>query len=200
MIDTFRGSRQPFKWIEATDINFKLLKKKINEKPILALPSFVKFFQVETDASGKTIGVVLSQEHIPVAYFSEKLNEEKQKYSSYDKELYVVVQDLKKWRQYLMPTEFILYHDNHALQFINSQPKLNQKHAKWVEFMQNFTFVLKHISGNSNKVADALSRRPLVLQEFQVNVLGLKHLRDMYEENVDFKEVYEALSEPSIQR
>ena len=58
--------------------------------------------------------------------------------------------------------------------------------------MQNFTFVLKHISGNSNKVADALRRRCLVLQEFQVNVLGLEHLRDMYEEDVDFKEAYEA--------
>ena len=27
LIDTFRGSKQPFKWIEAADRNFKLLKK-----------------------------------------------------------------------------------------------------------------------------------------------------------------------------
>ena len=60
IIDTFRGSRQPIKWIEAVDKNFKLLKKNITEKPILALPSFDKFFQVETDASGTIIGVVLS--------------------------------------------------------------------------------------------------------------------------------------------
>ena len=80
-----------------------------------------------------------------------------------------------------MHKEFILYSDNHALQFITKQEKLNHKHAKWVEFMQNFTFVLKHISGNSNKVADALSRRCLVLKDFQVNFLGLEHLRDMYE-------------------
>ena len=49
-----------------------------------------------------------------------------------------------------MPREFVLYSDNHALQFINSQPKLNQRHAKWVEFLQNFTFVVKHTSGKSN--------------------------------------------------
>ena len=74
-IDTFRGSRQPFKWAEAVDRNFKLLKKKITEKPILALPSFDKVFQVETNASGTIVGVV----------FSEKLNEAKHKYYSYDK-------------------------------------------------------------------------------------------------------------------
>ena len=62
MIDTFRGSKQPFKWTEAANINFKLLKKKITEKPILALPNFDKVFQVEIDASGIAVGVVLSQE------------------------------------------------------------------------------------------------------------------------------------------
>jgi hypothetical protein len=62
-----------------------------------------------------------------------------------------------------MPKEFVLYSNNHSLQFITKQEKLNQKHAKWVEFMHNFTNVLKHISGISNKVADALSRRCLVL-------------------------------------
>ena len=44
LIDTFRGSRHPFKWTEVDDRNFKLLKKKITEKPILALPSFDKVF------------------------------------------------------------------------------------------------------------------------------------------------------------
>jgi hypothetical protein len=34
-----------------------------------------------------------------------------------------------------MPKEFVLYYDNHALQFITKKDKLNQKHAKWVEFM-----------------------------------------------------------------
>jgi ribonuclease HI len=134
-----------------------LLKRKITEKPILALPDFEKVFQVETDASGVAIGAVLSQEQRPIAYFSEKLNEAKKKYSSYDKEFYAIVQALKKWRHYLLPKEFILYSDNHALQFINNQPKLNQKHAKWVEFLQSFTFVIKHTSGKLNKVVDALA-------------------------------------------
>ena len=43
-----------------------------------------------------------------------------------------------------------------------------------------FTFVIKHISGTANKVADALSRKCLLLQEFKVKTLGFDDLRDMY--------------------
>jgi len=55
-----------------------------------------------------------------------------------------------------------------------------------------FTFVLKHINGQAKKVADALSRRNLILQESTIQVLGFEHLKDTYEADADFKEAYEA--------
>jgi len=86
-----KGNKQSFQWTEANDKSFKLLKQKITKKHILVLPDFNKTFQVECDASGTTIGDVLSQEGKPTAYFSDKLNFVEQKYCSYDKELYAIV-------------------------------------------------------------------------------------------------------------
>jgi hypothetical protein len=45
--------------------------------------------------------------------------------------------------------------------------------------LKNFTFVIKHISRNANKVVDAFSRRILILQEFQVKTLRFDHLKEM---------------------
>ena len=82
---------------------------------MLALPNFNKVFQVDCDASGNAIGVVLSQEGKTIQYFSEKLNDAKKKYSVYDQKFYAIIQALKKWRHYLLPKEFFLYTDHHAL-------------------------------------------------------------------------------------
>jgi len=113
----------------------------------MRLPDFTKVFEVECDASGVGIGGVLSQERHPVVYFSEKLYEAKQKYSTYDKEFYAVVQALRYWRHYLLPQEFVLYSDHEALCYLNSQKKLNHRHGHWVEYLQVYLFVLKHKSG-----------------------------------------------------
>lgn len=48
-----------FKWTSTT---MKLFEDLKTERPILTLPDFNKVFQVDYDASGSTIGVVLSQE------------------------------------------------------------------------------------------------------------------------------------------
>jgi hypothetical protein len=61
------------------------------------------------------INAVLSQDENHVAYLSEKMNDSKRKYSTYDKEFYAIIKDLKKWRHYLIPKEFILYTNNHDL-------------------------------------------------------------------------------------
>jgi hypothetical protein len=118
MMDTVKKIHISFHWTEEYEKSFNLLKRKITEQPVLVLSYFRKTFQVKCDASGFAIGVVLSQEDRLIAYFSEKMNEAKVKYSTYDKEFYATIHALKKWRHYLITKEFILYSDNHALQFV----------------------------------------------------------------------------------
>jgi hypothetical protein len=64
--------------------------------------------------------------------------------------------------------------------------------------MKNFTFVIKHIYGNANKVVDALRRRNLILQEFQVKTLGFDHLKEMYHSDPYFGEAYEVCANPML--
>ena len=124
------GRKCKFAWSQSANEDFELLKKKVSEKPILSLPDFNKVFQVESDASKVSIGEILSQDGKLVAFSSEKLNETKPKYSSYDLEMYALVQTLKRWRHYLLPKEFVVYTDNQALSFLNSQDKLSHTNMK----------------------------------------------------------------------
>jgi hypothetical protein len=110
-----------FQWTEEADASFQLVKKKMKEAPVLALPDFEKIFEVNCDAFGVGIGGVLSQEGRPIAFFSEKLSGSKKNYFTYDLEFYAIVQSLKHWRHYLVQKEFILITDHEALKYINGQ-------------------------------------------------------------------------------
>ena len=83
-----------FIWTKAATKAFNEVKQKMTEALIMRLLDFTKPFEVKCDASGIGIGGVLSQEHHPIAYFSEKLNDAKQKYSTHDKEFYAIIRAL----------------------------------------------------------------------------------------------------------
>ena len=84
MMKTMIWDKSDFKWTHEVDKSFIDFNQRIVELLVLALLDFNKVFQVECDASGGAIGVVLSQEGKPVAFFSEKLNDDKRNYSMYD--------------------------------------------------------------------------------------------------------------------
>ena len=80
ILDTIKGGRKvKFVWTKQGNDAFEYLKSRIAQYPILTLPDFNKVFTVEIDASNLAIGGVLSQDGKPVAFFLEKLNDEKKK-------------------------------------------------------------------------------------------------------------------------
>jgi hypothetical protein len=97
----------PFVWGDAQQEAFLILKDKLTHAPLLQLPDFNKTFELECDASGIGLGGVLLQEGKPVAYFSEKLSGPSLNYSTYDKELYALVQTLETWQHYLWPKNLL---------------------------------------------------------------------------------------------
>jgi len=175
-----------FHWGTEAEQSFALIKEKLSSAPVLALPDFDKLFEVEYDASIVGIGAVLSQEGRPIAFYSEKLSATRKKWSTYELELYVVFRALKVWEHYLVQREFILFSDHHALQFINNKNSVNRMHARWVSFIQRFTFSLKHKAGKLNKVADALSRRVALLLTMRAEIIGFDCLKELYAEDEDF--------------
>jgi len=131
---------------------FEILKDKLTKTLILALPNFTKTFEIKCDASNIGIGVVLLQEGHPITYFSEKLKGSHFNYSTYDKELYALVRALQNWQHYLFSKKFVIHSDHESLKYLKGQSKLNKRHAKWVEFIDKFSYVIKHKQGKTNYV------------------------------------------------
>jgi hypothetical protein len=94
--------------------------------------------------------------------------------------------------------EFVLFTNPIALKYVNTQKKLNNRHAKWVSFLQAYTFVLKHKLGQRNQVADALSQRTILLTTMENRVIGFVALKDVYVSDNDFRDIVEQLKNPVV--
>ena len=81
------------------------------------------------------------------------------------------------------------------MKHIKSQAKLNHRHAKWVEFIETFPYVIKHKKGKENVIADTLSRRYTMLSQLDFKIFGLETIKDQYVHDADFKDVMQNCKE-----
>jgi hypothetical protein len=94
-----------------------------------------------------------------ICFESRKLKENERLYATHDLDLVAIVHALKKWRHYLMGNRFELRTDHNGMKYLFDQPTLNARKSRWLEFLCEYDFDIKHIKGKEDKVDDALSRR-----------------------------------------
>ena len=177
-----------FNWGEKQEFAFQQLKAKVTNAFIFALPNFSRTFELECDASD--VGAMLLQGGHPIAYFSEKLHGASLNYPTYDKELYALVRALQTLEHYLVSKEFVINSDHVSLKYLKGQHKLNKRHVNWMEFLEQFPYVIKYKNGKSNVVANALSRRHNLFSKLGVKILGFDHISELYEQDSKFSSIF----------
>ena len=160
-----------FVWTEECNEAFQSLKTHLTEAPILALPNDIGSFILDTDASGESIGGVLSQvqdgaERV-ICYGSRVCSPAEQNYDVTKRELLAIVHFLKTYRPYLLGRKFLLRTDHSALQWLRKTPLPIGQQARWLTVIEEFDFDLKHRPGSAHGNADAMSRRPQLLNAIQ---------------------------------
>ncbi|MCO5603082.1 hypothetical protein L7F22_057227 [Adiantum nelumboides] len=141
---------------------FDKIKQNLTSQPMLALPDLSKPFEVQCDACGDCLGVVLLQEAHAIAYESRRLSSAEQVLGIHEKGLLAVLHALDSWKHYLLGTLFILQMDHQSLKYFMTQTKLSDKQMRWANFLSHFNFQIAHIAGKHIQVANALSRRSKV--------------------------------------
>ncbi|GJX70995.1 putative reverse transcriptase domain-containing protein [Tanacetum coccineum] len=146
-------------WGNEQDEAFRILKEKLCNALVLALPDGPDDFVVYCDASKQGFGCVLMQRGKVIAYASRQLKKHEKNYTTHDLELGAVVFALKIWRHYLYGTKSVIYTDHKSLQYIFDQKDLNMHQRRWIELLSDYECEIKYHPGKANVVADALSRK-----------------------------------------
>ena len=141
----------------------------------MCYPTFDSSFVLETDASIKDIGAILSQvqkdgQRHPIAYASRSLTPAERNYGITKLETLAVVWSITHYHYYLYGQEVTVYTDHSVVQAILNTPSPSGKHARWWSKVYGAgigKINIIHCSGKTNTNADALSRNPQVpaLQE-----------------------------------
>ena len=148
---------------------FNNLKVALAGYLVLHCPDYDLPFKLETDASGRGVGAVLSQhfgdgDH-PNAYFSRKLNSARQKYTATEKEALAVVLAVEHFSIYLLARPFTIFTDHKALTKLWNMNNTNNRLVRWSLALQRYNFEAQYRTGKTHLNAGALSRQCYSLDE-----------------------------------
>ncbi|XP_056605021.1 uncharacterized protein LOC130421252 [Triplophysa dalaica] len=160
---TKKGEPDTVQWTEQCQQGFTQVKAALCGGPLLHAPDFSLPFLLQTDASDRGVGAVLSQEiegeDRPVLYISRKLSRAEMRYSTIEKECLAIRWAVLTLRYYLLGREFTLCSDHAPLQWLHRMKDTNARITRWFLALQPFKFQVIHRPGTQMAVADFLSRR-----------------------------------------
>src|SRR5271155_556085 len=155
-----------FIWTPACQRAFDVLKERMLTAPILRTPDPSLPFILTTDASGKSIGWVLSQkddegvEKICACNGRALRPQEVRALSAVEAEALAVCSAVKEYHSLLSIQPFLVMTDNLSNTYIHSLKAKNARLLRFSLLLQTYKFDIRHKKGKLNSNADSLSRRP----------------------------------------
>lgn len=107
------------------------------------------------------MGSILSQKGHPLAFFSKTFSPKLLQASVYVHELAAITTAVKKWRQYLLGHHFTIFTDHMSLKELMTQVMQTPEQQLYLVRLLGYDYSIPFHSGNTNTVADALSRIPV---------------------------------------
>ena len=141
---------------------FDTLHLLLTQASVLARPDLNLPFTLQTDASNRELGAVLSQEFAdgehPIAFASRSLTEAERNYTVTEKKCLAVLWTVEKFRGYLLGEEFTVITDHSSLLWLHNLKDPTGRLARWATALQAYNIPIAHRKGALHKVPDALTR------------------------------------------
>lgn len=152
-----------FIWTENCETSFQKIKDQLISPPILQYPDFSKQFVVTVDASNIACGAVLSQitdngDDLPISFISKAFQKGEKNKPTIEKELIAIHFAITTFRPYLYGTHFLVKSDHKPLIYLYKKKNPASKLTNIRLDLEEYDFIITHVPGKDNVVADALSR------------------------------------------
>ena len=163
-------TKKTFNWDKSTwkhdyEEEYRRFIKGLQDACELFYPDYSLEWILRTDASELGVGAVLLQKKIledgtvqlqPIAFISKKFSTQAQRWATIEQEGYGIYYAVRNLAYYLVGKEFIIETDHNNLVWMEASevPKI----VRWRIYLQSFNFMIRHIPGSQNWLADWLSR------------------------------------------
>ena len=134
-------------WTGECDRAFNKLKQQLCSAPVLSSPDYTRSFVLQTDASERGVGAVLSQrsdqgeDHL-IGYFSKKLLPREERYSTIEKECLAIKMAMNIFRTYLIGRHFTVETDHRSLVWLDKLKDSNSRLTRWSLALQPYDFMV----------------------------------------------------------